>query len=137
MGELVRFESKQGGAVLVEVVDPVNGRAPVTRGGGHAAAVMAEAGESLEQVLGKLGPVVQGIVSEPSNARSGETSRRNSTAWIPDMARSPPRTAPPGTTTVIVGFAVKISADSNVIIARAGGEANFRVCMRWSKDASP
>jgi NTP-dependent ternary system trypsin peptidase co-occuring protein len=35
---------------------------------------------------------------------------------------------------VEVEFAVKISADSNVIIARAGGEANFRVLMRWSKE---
>jgi hypothetical protein len=35
---------------------------------------------------------------------------------------------------VEVEFAVKISADSNVIIARAGGEANFRILLRWSRD---
>lgn len=108
MTELVRFESGQDGVVLVEVADPVDGSGGrVTRGGGRSAAVIADAGESLEQVLGKIGPVIQGVV----------TKLRESADW-PEQ--------------VEVEFAVKISADSNVIIARAGGEANFRVLMRWS-----
>ncbi|HYJ67325.1 MAG TPA: CU044_2847 family protein [Nocardioidaceae bacterium] len=109
MSELVRFESDQGGVVLVEVAEPVAGT--VTRGGGRSAAVISDAGEGLEQVLGKLGPVIQGVV----------TKLRESADW-PEQ--------------VEVEFAVKISADSNVIIARAGGEANFRVLMRWSRDAA-
>jgi hypothetical protein len=111
MSELVRFESDQGGEVLVEVAEPVDGPTGgrVTRGGGRSAAVISDAGESLEQVLGKLGPVIQGVV----------TKLRESADW-PEQ--------------VEVEFAVKISADSNVIIARAGGEANFRVLMRWSKE---
>ena len=32
---------------------------------------------------------------------------------------------------VEVEFGVKLSADSNVIIARAGGEANFRIALKW------
>jgi hypothetical protein len=62
MSELVRFESDQGGEVLVEVAEPVDGPTGgrVTRGGGRSAAVISDAGESLEQVLGKLGPVIQG-----------------------------------------------------------------------------
>lgn len=108
MGDLVRFESDQGGSVLVEVAEPVATR--VTRRGGPAG-VVEEAGESLEQVLGKIGPVVKGVVAR----------LREGADW-PEQ--------------VEVEFAVKVSADSNVIIARAGGEANFRVCMRWSKEAS-
>jgi Trypsin-co-occurring domain 1 len=34
-----------------------------------------------------------------------------------------------------VEFAVKNSADSKVIIARAAGEANFRIVLRWSREA--
>jgi hypothetical protein len=79
----------------------------VTRGGRTGAAVV-EAGESLDHVVGRLGPAIKGIVSE----------LREAADW-PDE--------------VEVEFAVKISADSNVIIARAGGEANFRIALRWSR----
>jgi hypothetical protein len=107
-GEYLEFRSEEGGAVLVEVAEPERG--PVMRGGIPGASVV-EAGESLEGVLGKLGPMVKGIVSE----------LRAAADW-PDE--------------VEVEFAVKISADSNVIIARAGGEANFRILLRWSGNRS-
>lgn len=68
---------------------------------------VVEAGASLEQVLGRLGPAMRGIVSQ----------LREAAEW-PDE--------------VEVEFAVKVSADSNVIIARAGGEANFRIALKWS-----
>jgi hypothetical protein len=106
MSELLKFESEQGGVVLVEAVEQP--RSEVTRGGRPGAAVV-EAGESLEGVVGRIGPAVKGIVSE----------LRAAADW-PDE--------------VEVEFAVKISADSNVIIARAGGEANFRIALRWSRD---
>jgi Trypsin-co-occurring domain 1 len=103
MAELVEFKSEQGGAILVEAAEPAGG--PVTRGGPGAAVVEAE--ESLDHVVGRLGPAVKGIVSE----------LRGAADW-PDE--------------VEVEFAVKISADSNVIIARAGGEANFRISLKWA-----
>ncbi len=105
MTELLEFKSEQGATVLVETVAPARS-GPVTRGG-RAEEAVAEASESLESMLGQLGPAVKGIVSE----------LRSSTDW-PDE--------------VEVEFAVKISADSNVIIARAGGEANFRIALRWA-----
>lgn len=107
MSDLLKFESDHGGAVLIEVTDSSGG--PVTRGYRPAAAV-AQASASLEQVFGQVGPVVRGMVAE---LRAGAN-------W-------------PGE--VEIEFAVKISADSNVIIAKAGGEANFRICMRWSQEA--
>ena len=76
--------------------------------GGRAEAAVVEAGESLERVLGRIGPAMKGIVSE----------LRASAEW-PDE--------------VEIEFAVKVSADSSVIIARAAGEANFRIALRWSK----
>ena len=59
-------------------------------------------------MLGRVGPAVHGVVSE----------LRSSADW-PEQ--------------VEVEFAVKLSADANVIIARSGGEANFRVALRWSR----
>jgi Trypsin-co-occurring domain 1 len=110
MGELLEFKTEAGDSVLVEV-DQTGG--PVTRGG-RVEGVVVEAGESLEQVLGRLGPAVRGIVAQ----------LRAAADW-PDEVQ--------------VEFGVKLSADSNVIIARAGGEANFRIALRWARapDASP
>jgi hypothetical protein len=104
VGQLIELDLDEGGSVLVEVDAPARG--PVTRGGGPAE-VVTKAGESLEQVLGRIGPAVRGIVSE----------LRSAADW-PDQ--------------VEVEFAVKLSTDANVIIARTGGEANFRIALRWS-----
>jgi len=102
--QLLELSVKDGGTVLVEVEDPMTG--PVTRGGRAQSAVI-DAGVSLEQVLGKLGPTLHSIVAQVREA-----------ADRPDQ--------------VEIEFAVKLSTDANVIIARAGGEANFRIALRWS-----
>jgi Trypsin-co-occurring domain 1 len=99
---LVAFDLEQGGSVLVEVDEPARG--PVTRG--RTSDVVSRAGESLEQVLAKLGPTLQGIVSE----------LRATADWPEEVE---------------VELAVKLSTDANVIIARTGGEANFRITLRW------
>ena len=103
MAQLVELDLEEGGSVLVEVDAPVRG--PVTRGG-RGAEVVTKAGASLEQVMGRVGPAIKGIVSE----------LRAAADW-PDQ--------------VEVEFAVKLSTDANVIIARTGGEANFRIALRW------
>jgi hypothetical protein len=106
MTELLRFRTDDGGPILIEVTEPAAGT--VTRGG-RADALVIEAGESLDRVLGRVGPVIKGVVAE----------LRAAADW-PDE--------------VEVEFAVKLSADSNVIIARAGGEANFRIALRWTRE---
>ena len=60
MTQLLDLELEEGGSILVEVDEPVRG--PVTRG--RPAEAVTQAGESLERVLGRLGPAVRGIVSE-------------------------------------------------------------------------
>jgi Trypsin-co-occurring domain 1 len=35
---------------------------------------------------------------------------------------------------VNIEFAVKLSADANVIIARTGAEANFTISLRWTRE---
>jgi hypothetical protein len=103
MSTLLEFKTGTSDSLLVEVDEPSGG--PVTRGGRSAEAVV-EAGASLEQLLARLGPALRGIV----------TQLREAAEW-------------PGE--VEVEFGVKLSADSNVIIARAGGEANFRIALKW------
>jgi hypothetical protein len=104
VADLLEFRSEHSGTVFVEVSS--SSSEEVRRGRGPMEAVM-EAQRSLDQVVGQIGPVVKGIVSE----------LRSSADW-PDE--------------VEVQFAVKISAGSDVIIARAGGEANFSITLRWS-----
>jgi hypothetical protein len=110
MAEMVEFTSDDGHAILVEVPDST-GR-PVTRGGRGTDELVTRASDSLENVLGRLGPVVKGVVSQLRAA-----------ADRPDEVQ--------------VDFAVKISADSNVIIARASGEANFRINLKWVRPTDP
>jgi hypothetical protein len=60
MAELLEFKTEAGDSVLVEVDERAR---PVTRGG-RASGAVVEAGESLEQVLARLGPAVRGIVAQ-------------------------------------------------------------------------
>jgi hypothetical protein len=106
VSQLVEFPGPDGHPILVEV-EPAGG--PVTRGG-HREEIVTRAGDSLEQVLGGLGPAVSGIVSR----------LRESAEWPQEVE---------------VEFSVKLSTDANVIIAKTGGEAHFRILLRWSGKA--
>ena len=108
MGQLIELNLNEGGSVLVEVDEP--GRGPVTRGRG-ASELVSKASKSLEEAVGQIGPAAQAIVAE----------LRRTADW-PDE--------------VEVEFAVKLSTDANVIIARTGGEANFRVTLKWVRQQS-
>ena len=105
MSQVVKMDLANGGSVLVEVADVASDR-PVTRGG-RQEELVTSATASLERALDGLGPVVKGVVSQ----------LREAADW-PDE--------------VTVEFAIKLSADANVIIARAGGEANFKISLRWA-----
>jgi hypothetical protein len=105
---LVELPLEAGGSILVEV-DEVPFGGPVTRGGRSPAEAVTKAGETFEQVLGGLGPMLRGIF-----------------AHVRDAAAAPVE--------MEVEFAVKLSADANLIVARSGGEANFRVTVKWARD---
>lgn len=76
--------------------------------GGRTDSVVTKATQSLEEVIGSIGPADRGIVKQLHEA----------TDWPVEVS---------------VEFAVKLSAESGVIIARAGGEANFRISLRWNR----
>jgi hypothetical protein len=105
---LLEFDLPSGGAVLVEAEAPTGG--PVTRGVFGAEQVV-KAAETLDDVLGRLRTLVEGIGAQLSAASSSADEFE-------------------------VEFAVKLSADAGFVIVRTGGEANFRVAMRWTRSGS-
>jgi hypothetical protein len=109
MSPLLELDVADGGSILVEV-DERGGGGPVTRGGSPAEAVV-KAGMTLEQVFARLGPALRGIVSELRSA-----------------AESPDE--------VEVAFAIRLSTGANIVIARAGGDANFSISIRWSRESA-
>src|SRR3954471_13619603 len=108
MSALLDFDLRDGGSVVVEVEDTGG---PVMCGG-RPSEMVTKAGETLEDVLGRVGPAVHGIM----------TQLRETAEW-------------PGE--VEVEFAIKLSADAGVIIARSGGEANFKISLRWASAPGP
>jgi hypothetical protein len=105
MTRVVEVPLAEGGSVLVEVDEPVEG--PAVRGRGGAAGLPPLA-EPLEQVLAGLGPATRAVLSQ-----------------LHALADSPDE--------IEVEFAVKLTADARIVIAHAGGEANFRIALRWSR----
>jgi hypothetical protein len=110
VSSVVEVPLAEGGSILVEVDDVMDG--PVVRG--QAAATPPPLAHSLEQVLAGLGPATRALVSQ-----------------VRELTDSPHE--------IELEFAVKLSADARIVIARAGGEANFRIVLKWRRplDAPP
>jgi hypothetical protein len=107
---VVEVPLTEGGSILVEVEELADG--PVVRGRGGAG-LLPPLEEPLEQVLAGLGPATRAVLSQ-----------------LQELADSPHE--------IEVEFAIKLTADARIVIAHAGGEANFRVALRWSRvPASP
>ena len=105
MSELLPLSLADGESILVEVESVAE--TPVTRGF-DPVRQLEESESKFEDVVKRLGPAVKAIVSD----------LRAAADW-PDE--------------VEVEFAVKLTTDANVVIAKAGGEANFRIALRWSQ----
>lgn len=108
-GCMVEVPLADGGSVLVEVEEEQVG-GPVVRGRSGAGGLPA-LDEPLEQVLAGLGPATRAVLGQ-----------------LRGLADSPHE--------IEVEFAVKLSADAKIIIARAGGEANFRIALKWTRAAA-
>lgn len=102
---VIELPLETGGSVLFEVEDLATEHKTV-RGSGPAS--VKQLTTTFESVIGKLKPVVETIAQQFA-----------SLAKAPDL--------------VEVEFAVKLSADAGVIIARAGSEASLRVKVGWKK----
>ena len=106
LSALTEFPLEGGGRLLVEVA-PSAYEGPVVRGRSGGTEVVTRAEETFERVIGQLGPMLRGLLAE---IRQSVTTASE----------------------VEVEFAVKLSADANVVIARTGGEAHFRIQVTWT-----
>jgi Trypsin-co-occurring domain 1 len=97
-----------GSSFTVEVDEPQRG--PVTRGGGRLTDTVVEAGQSLEDALDRVSPAFRVLVGKLREA-----------AERPDDME--------------IEFGLKLSTELGAIVAKTAGEANFRVCVRWSRGA--
>ena len=104
MSAVLEVPLAEGGSILVEVDEPHD--SPAVRG--HPAASLPPLAESLEGVLARLGPVARALVSQ-----------------VRELTDSPQE--------IEIEFAVKLSADARIVVARAGGEANFRILLKWRR----
>jgi hypothetical protein len=111
VSRVVEVPLDEGGSILIEVDEVLDG--PVVRGRGGAAALPPLA-EPLEHILAGLGPVTRALVSQ-----------------LRALSDSPHE--------IEVEFSVKLTTEAKIVIARAAGEANFRIALRWARasDAQP
>jgi hypothetical protein len=105
VSELIEYELADGTRVVIEVEESRTGA--VTRGG-RAQDLIMKADGTLEQALHRLGPVTAAAFAQ-----------------LRDLANPPDE--------IDIEFGVKLSADFGAIIARTGGEANFRISLRWRR----
>jgi hypothetical protein len=109
MPQIAKFPLKNGGVVAVEVESSdLGGR--IMRGSSPADAV-AVASDSFEAALESVRAAAEGILD-----------KLRSLAQPPDE--------------VAVEFGVKMSAETGAIIAKASGEANFKINLTWKKSAA-
>ena len=106
MTTLLDVPLTDGGSFFVEVDDTRSG--PVTRSG-RQTEVVVRAGQTFEQAIDRVSPAFNALV-----AKLRDTVER------PDQ--------------VEIEFGLKLNTEVGAIIARTGGEANFRVLVRWSRE---
>jgi hypothetical protein len=105
---LVEFHLEDGTSIFVEA-ESVSG--PVTRGG-KAGELAVEAGETFEGALARVQPAAVAIVDR-----------------LRGLADAPEE--------IEVEFGIQLSAEVGAFVAKAAGEGNFRVAMRWKRGSSP
>lgn len=105
MRRLVEFRLESGGSVVIEAESSAGA---VTRGLGPAD-LQVEAGQTLEAALERVQPAAVAIVE-----------RLRLLADAPDE--------------IEVEFGVQLSAEIGAFIAKAAGDANFRVALRWKRE---
>src|SRR5215467_11014020 len=105
MRRLVEFPLTQGGSLLVEVNEPLEG--PVSRGlGKDRSSLVEEADKTFEDATAAVTPAARSLIA-----------RLRSIDDPPDE--------------VAIQFGVQLSAQTGAFIASVAAEANFTVSMTW------
>jgi Trypsin-co-occurring domain 1 len=106
MKDLVKFELESGGSVFVvtEITDA--GREGLVKAG---RGIPEEAAQSFEAAISSLSPIASSIVSR-----------------IISISNPPDEAA--------VEFGLTLKAESGFIITKMGGDANFKINLKWLRD---
>jgi len=108
MSHVIDMPLAEGGSIKVEVAEapvPPLATGPITRSA-RPAELTGAATETFEQALAGVAPAARSLVSK----LRGTTDPSE----------------------ITLEFSLKVSADAGVIVARTGGEANFRVRLMWT-----
>ncbi len=108
MKQLIEFPLEDGSTILIEVDDPegAGGTARVARRGEKT---ITRANQNFEKALDRVKPTANAVISK-----------------LRDLIEQPDE--------ISAEFGLKFSAESGVIIASAGIEANFKVTLKWQKN---
>jgi hypothetical protein len=104
---LVEFPVEGGGTIVVEVDDPLLGARGPTRGLRAPGDLTVTASETFQDAFARIQPAAGAVI-----------------ARLRDLVDPPDE--------VEVEFGIQLSAEFGAIVAKASGDANFRVRMRWS-----
>ena len=104
---LMEMPLRDGGSVFVDVDESPRGG--VTRGGRREDFIV-EAGQTLEDALDRVTPAFRALVD-----------RLRALAERPDE--------------ITVDFGLRLSSEVGAIIAKTGGEANFAISLKWTREA--
>ncbi|HEV1993800.1 MAG TPA: CU044_2847 family protein [Candidatus Acidoferrum sp.] len=107
MSQFAQFPLKDGGFLVVEVAGAESPGSRVMRGSAAEDAI-AKATDTFESALENVRSAAEGILHQ-----------------LRSLAQPPDEVA--------VEFGVKMSAESGAIIAKASGEANFKINLTWKK----
>jgi hypothetical protein len=107
LSNVVEFPLASGGTVLVDVDEPPRGGA-VRRGGVAPSELIARADQTVEAAFARVQPAAAALVEE-----------LRAVADPPDA--------------IEVTFGIRLSGEVGAVIAKTAAEANFSVCLRWSR----
>jgi hypothetical protein len=103
MNQLVKFPLDSGGFVFIETTASDTEKGGLVKAG---RGLPDEATQSFEEAINSLSPIANSIVSKLINISN------------------PPEEA-------AIEFGLTLKADSGFIITRVGGEANFKISLKW------
>jgi hypothetical protein len=107
MKDLIKFPLESGGFVFVEMEGGEAERSGLVKAG---RGLPDEAAQSFEAAINGLSPIASSIVSKLINI-----------SHPPDEAA--------------VEFGLTLKADSGFIITKVGGEANFKINLKWRRES--
>ncbi|MDB9318713.1 MULTISPECIES: CU044_2847 family protein [Cyanophyceae] len=103
--QLVEFSLEDGSTFLVEVEEPDNGA--VGRVALPSGRTIAEATKTFEDAIDKIKPAVASITNKFKELSPEEME---------------------------IKFGVKLSAEAGAILTSVGGEVNFEITVKWTKN---